>query len=61
MLQGLPNSGACLTVRNNEQDCFENQNRLETAKHTTQGWVNDHENPWVNDCENPHTDGNFDD
>ena len=35
------------------EDCFDDQNRLETAKHTTQGWVNDHENPWVNDCENP--------
>jgi hypothetical protein len=27
-------------------------NRLQTATQSTQGWVNDHENPWVNDCEN---------
>src|SRR5438093_8759155 len=37
-----------------KEDCFKNENRLETAKQSTQGWVNDHENPWVNDCENPH-------
>src|SRR5881296_3072021 len=36
-----------------KEDCFKNENRLETAKQSTQGWVNDHENPWVNDCENP--------
>src|SRR5206468_8938285 len=38
-----------------KEDCFKNENRLETAKQSTQGWVNDHENPWVNDCENPHS------
>jgi hypothetical protein len=53
MLQGSPNSGPCLTARTNEQDCFENQKRLEIAKQATQGWGNDHENPWGNDCENP--------
>src|SRR5437870_11867647 len=52
--RGLPNSGA-LTDGIYEQDCFEYQNRLETEKQSTQGWVNDHENPWVNDCENPHS------
>ena len=51
MQQPLPNSGSW--GQNNEEDCFENENRLETAKQSTQGWVNDHENPWVNDCENP--------
>src|SRR5881409_3803448 len=39
-----------------KEDCFKNENRLETAKQSTQGWVNDHENHWVNDCENPHCD-----
>src|SRR5438093_3777083 len=42
-----------------KEDCFKNENRLETAKQSTQGWVNDHENPWVNDCENPHLLENF--
>jgi hypothetical protein len=51
MQQPLPNSGSW--GQNNEEDCFENENRLETDKQSTQGWVNDHENPWVNDCENP--------
>jgi hypothetical protein len=35
------------------KDCFENWNRLKTETQSTQGWVNDHENPWVNDGENP--------
>src|SRR5437667_2610642 len=52
MQQPVPNSGSW--GHNNEKDCSENENRLETAKQSTQGWVNDHENPWVNDCENPH-------
>src|SRR5439155_24714706 len=42
-----------------KEDCFKNENRLETAKQSTQGWVNDHENPWVNDCENPHAAARF--
>jgi hypothetical protein len=40
-------------LRDTEQDCFLYENRLQTQKRSTQGWVNDHENPWVNDCENP--------
>ena len=54
LLQDRPNSGTSFTEGTNEWGCFENRNRLETAKQSTWGWVNDHENPWVNDCENPH-------
>src|SRR5215471_561995 len=57
LLLRLPNFGD--TDTHKEEDCFQNRNRLETAIHATQGWVNDHENPWVNDCENPHLDRIF--
>jgi len=56
LLQDRPNSGTSFTEGTNEWGCFENRNRLETAKQSTWGWVNDHENPWVNDCENPQHD-----
>src|SRR5206468_8216859 len=58
---GINYAGALAQLRGlrgkiTKEDCFKNENRLETAKQSTQGWVNDHENPWVNDCENPQKD-----